>query len=249
MQAASYSEKEPSRFRRGQSWKINLFGKNSDVATPEPQAFRLDLNAHQKLDSHFHIVDQFQVFIAGSGTIGRDEVRLVTVHYADHHTGYGPLIAGAQGLSYLTLRSKTDAGLVYLTTPDIREKLRPTKRRHRVSEPVTLSIDPVLRDRTEISVETVIEEQPDDDGMNVKVIRLGPSMTTRAPDPSGSGGQFLIVLNGSLIFEGAIYTPFSLIFVRSSDDAPMLQAGEGGLELMVTQYPREDDWMNSIQAP
>ncbi|MGO8140917.1 hypothetical protein AB9F34_33105, partial [Rhizobium leguminosarum] len=80
-------------------------------------AEHVDLNAHQKLDSHFHIVDQFQVFIAGSGTIGRDEVRLVTVHYADHNTGYGPLIASEQGLSYLTLRSKTDAGLVYLTTP------------------------------------------------------------------------------------------------------------------------------------
>lgn len=246
MQAASYAEKEPSRFRRGQSWKINLFGKNSDIATPDPQAFRLDLNAHQKLDSHFHIVDQFQVFIAGSGTIGRDEVRLVTVHYADHHTGYGPLIASAQGLSYLTLRSKTDAGLVYLTTPNVREKLKPTKRRHRVSEPVALSIDPVLRNRADVAIDTAIEEQPGDDGMNVKVFRLGPSMTVQAPDPKQGGGQYLIVLNGSLILEGATYTPFSVIFVRFDDEAPMLEAGDSGLELMVTQFPHEDDWMKSI---
>ena len=73
MQVSSYAENQPKHFRRGQSWKINLFGKNSDIATPDPQAFRLDLNAHQKLDSHFRIVDQFQVFIAGSGTIGRDQ--------------------------------------------------------------------------------------------------------------------------------------------------------------------------------
>ncbi|MDE1996401.1 MAG: hypothetical protein KGI75_28140, partial [Rhizobiaceae bacterium] len=243
MQAASYSEKEPSRFRRGQSWKINMFGKNSDIATPDPQAFRLDLNAHQKLDSHFHIVDQFQVFIAGSGTIGRDEVRLVTVHYADHHTGYGPLIASAQGLSYLTLRSKTDAGLVYLSTPNVREKLRPTKRRHRVSEPVTISIEPVLRDREEVSVETVIEEQAGDDGMCATMIRLGPSMSAPAPDPKESGGQYLIVLNGSMMLEGQSYGPFSLVFVKSTDDAPTLVAGDDGLEILVTQYPREDDWM------
>ena len=246
MQVASYTEKEPSRFRRGQSWKINLFGKNSDTATPDPQAFRLDLNAHQKLDSHFHIVDQFQVFIAGSGTIGRNEVQLVTVHYADHHTGYGPLIAGAQGLSYLTLRSKTDAGLVYLNTPNIREKLKPTKRRHRVSPQVTLSIDPVLRSRETISVESVIEEEPGGDGMNVKVIRLGANMTAQSPDPGEGGGQYLIVLNGSLLLEGKTYDPYSLVFVRSTDEAPILAAGEGGLEIMVTQFPREDDWMKSI---
>lgn len=246
MQAASYAEKEPERFRRGQSWKINLFGRNSDVATGDPQAFRLDLNAHQKLDSHFHVVDQFQVFIAGSGTIGRDEVRLVTVHYADHHTGYGPLVAGAQGLSYLTLRSKTDAGLVYLTTPGVREKLKPTKRRHRVSEPVALSIDPVLRNRTELGVDTVIAEQPGDDGMNVKVFRLGPSMTARSPEPGEGGGQYLVVLNGSLILDGMAYTPFSVLFVRFDEPAPVLEAGEGGLELMVAQFPRQDDWMESI---
>ncbi|WP_201835708.1 hypothetical protein [Microvirga zambiensis] len=246
MQASSYAENELKRFRRGQSWKINLFGKNSDIATPDPQAFRLDLNAHQKLDSHFHIVDQFQVFIAGSGTIGRDQVHLITVHYADHHTGYGPLIAGEQGLSYLTLRSKTDAGLVYLTTPNVREKLKPTKRRHRVSPPVALSIEPVLRDRTTVSIDTIIEEQPGDDGMNVKVIRLGPSMTVQAPDPSKSGGQYLIVLNGSLLLDGQTYTPYSLVFVRSTDEAPMLLAGDGGVEVMVTQFPSEDDWMQSI---
>ncbi|MCT7376733.1 hypothetical protein [Chelativorans salis] len=246
MQAASYVEKEPDRFRRGQSWKINLFGKNSDIATPDPQAFRLDLNAHQKLDSHFHIVDQFQVFIAGSGTIGRNQVQLVTVHYADHHTGYGPLIASAQGLSYLTLRSKTDAGLVYLSTPNVREKLKPTKRRHRVSPQVTLSTDPVLRNRDSISVESVIDEEPGDDGMNVKVIRLGPNMAAQSPDPSESGGQYLIVLNGSLLLDGKSYEPYSLVFLRALDEAPLLTAGEAGLEVMVTQFPREDEWMKSI---
>ncbi|MGV1947647.1 MULTISPECIES: hypothetical protein [unclassified Agrobacterium] len=246
MQAASYTEKEPDRFRRGQSWKINMFGKNSDIAAPDPQAFRLDLNAHQKLDSHFHIVDQFQVFIAGSGTIGRDDVHLVTVHYADHHTGYGPLIASAQGLSYLTLRSKTDAGLVYLSTPNVRDKLRPTKRRHRTSGAVTLSIEPVLRNRTELTIDTVIEEQEGDEGMNVKVLRLGPGMMTQTPDPTEGGGQYLIVLNGSLIYEHETYKPYSLIFVCSSDMAAKVQAGEDGLELMITQFPLEDEWMKSI---
>ena len=248
MRAVSYREKEPERFRRGDSWKINLFGKNSDVPSAELQAFRLDLNAHQKLDSHFHIVDQFQVFIAGSGSIGRDTVHVVTAHYADHHTGYGPLIAGAQGLSYLTLRSKTDAGLVKLSTPNVRDQLKPSKKRHRVSAPVVLSIDPVLKARDTVAIESVMPEEPGDDGMCVQVIRLGSGMSTPAPDPSEGGGQYLIVLNGSLHLDGQIYRPFSLVWVAAADAAPLLQAGEEGLELMVTQYPREDEWMQSIQA-
>jgi hypothetical protein len=246
VEIVSYAEKEPERFRRGDSWKINLFGKNSDVAKPDLQAFRIDLNAHQKLDSHFHIVDQFQVFIAGSGTIGRDTAHMITAHYADHHTGYGPLIAGPQGLSYLTLRPKTDAGLVKLSTPNVRDQLKPTKRRHRVSSPVVTSIEPVLRNRTEASVETVMEEQPGDDGMCVKVIRLGPSMSIGAPSAGGSGGQYVIVMNGALLYDGQNYKPWSLIFVRSDDPAPLLQAGEDGLEVMITQFPAEDDWMKSI---
>jgi hypothetical protein len=248
MRAVSYAEREPERFRRGQSWKINLFGKNSDVPSSELQAFRLDLNAHQTLDSHFHIVDQFQVFIAGCVSIGRDTVHVVTAHYADHHTGYGPLVAGAQGLSYLTLRSKTDAGLVYLKRPDVREQLQPSKKRHRVSSPVILSIDPVLQNRDAVTVESVMPEEPGDDGMGVKVIRLGSGMSTVAPDPGEGGGQYLIVLNGSLHFEGRVYRPFSLVWVAATEAAPVLQAGEEGLELMVTRYAREDEWMQSIQA-
>ena len=44
--------------------------------------------------------------MGGSGTIGRDDAGMITAHYADHHTRYGPLIAGEQRMSYLTLRSK-----------------------------------------------------------------------------------------------------------------------------------------------
>ena len=174
----------------------------------------------------FHIVDQFQVFIAGSGTIGRDQVHLVTVHYADHHTGYGPLIAGAQGLSYLTLRSKTDAGLVYLTTPNVREKLKPTKRRHRVSPPVALSIEPVLRDRTTVSIDTVVEEQPGDDGIE----RQGH---TPWPFHDGSGSR------PERIWRTISYRPQRIASSRRAnlhavlaglcaleDEAPVLMAGE-----------------------
>ena len=219
MQSIHYAEKETARFKRGKGWKVNLFGQNSDVPAKDLQAFRIDMSANMQLDSHFHIVDQFQIFMAGSGTIGRDNAAMITAHYADHHTGYGPLIAGAQGMSYLTLRSKTDAGLVKLSTPNVRDLLKPTKRRHRVSTPVVLSIPPVLAHLEEPIVETVME---------------------------GTGGYYIIVMNGSLVHEGASYEPWSLIWVSHTDTAPVLKAGDNGVEVMISVYPVWDDWMKAL---
>ncbi|MCI5078267.1 hypothetical protein [Oricola sp.] len=246
MQRVRYSEKEPDRFKRGRGWKVNLFGQNSDVPAKDLQAFRIDMSANMQLDSHFHIVDQFQIFIAGSGTIGRDTANMITAHYADHHTGYGPLIAGEQGMSYLTLRSKTDAGLVKLSTPNVREQLRPTKRRHRVSSQVTLSIPPVLQHLEEPAVETVMEEKLGDDGMTVKVFRLGGGMTVSAPTTEGTGGYYIVVMNGSLIHDGHEFEPWSLIWVSHEEAAPVLAAGSCGLEAMVAVFPAWDDWMSEL---
>src|SRR6516165_9290124 len=46
------------------------------------------------IGTHFHGVDQFQVFVRGSGTVGRHEVAEGTAHYADRYTVYGPLHPG-----------------------------------------------------------------------------------------------------------------------------------------------------------
>lgn len=246
MQIANYAEKAPHRFVRGRSWKINLFGANSDVSKNELQAFRLDFSAGQKLDAHLHIVDQFQVFIEGSGTIGRDSVGPVVAHYADHHTGYGPLIASQQGMTYLTLRPKTDAGLVFLREPHIREVLQPTKRRHRVSRPVGLSTEMVLRHRTEVSVEHMLDPQDDDEGIAVIVLRLGPGMEAPAPETRQSGGEYVIVMNGTLELDEQSLAPWSLLFIHPDEEPPVLRAGPAGLEVMVTRFPVESPWMASI---
>jgi hypothetical protein len=246
MQQVSYTEKESGRFRRGQGWKVNLFGQNSDVPTEELQAFRVDMNAHMVLQTHLHIVDQFQVFIAGSGSINRQRVEMVTAHYADHHTAYGPLIAGEQGMSYLTLRPKTDAGMITIPRPDIRDHLQPTKRRHRTSAPITLSIPPVMQHRAEIAVETVMEGKDGDEGMTCLVYRLGADQSVQAPELEGTGGYYVVVMNGTLVADDEALAPWSLLFVAPHDAAPLLLAGPDGVELLVTVFPLRDAWMQKV---
>lgn len=246
MQVVSYADKVGARFKRGKGWKVNLFGQNSDVPTEALQAFRIDMSAHMVLDPHLHIVDQFQVFIDGSGKIGPNRAEIVTAHYADHHTAYGPLVAGPQGMSYLTLRPKTDAGMVKVSSPDIRSHLQTTKRRHRTSEPVTLSIEPVMEHLEEVRIESIFEEKPGDEGMSVFVYRMGRGLTVQGPPTEGTGGYYIIVMNGSLALPDQMLGPWSLIFVAPGEAAAQIEAGEHGAEVMVTVFPSRDPWMQTL---
>ena len=59
--------------------------------------------------------NQFQLFVDGQGTIGPEQIRPITVHYAGAYTGYGPIMSGPQGLKYFTIRSAFESGLIPAT--------------------------------------------------------------------------------------------------------------------------------------
>ena len=56
---------------------------------------------------HWHRVEEFQPFVAGSGTMGRHALGPVSIHYADAFVPYGPITPGAEGLTMLTLRARS----------------------------------------------------------------------------------------------------------------------------------------------
>jgi hypothetical protein len=115
-----------------------------------------------------------------------------------------------------------------------------------MSAPATLSTEPVLAAREAIVVEDLLEPRDDDEGIAVKLIRLGPGMSMPAPETANSGGEYIVVMNGSLELDGQSLRKHSLVFVRSTEEPPLLTAGAGGLEVMVTRYPVESTWMASI---
>src|SRR4051812_24937703 len=90
-------------------WGTEFFGpRSSTSAAPGPQATMSEMNAHETIVPHFHGTSQFQIFAAGSGRLGRDTVlQPLTLQYKDHHTAYGPVVAGPQGLTFMALRIKT----------------------------------------------------------------------------------------------------------------------------------------------
>ena len=220
-----------SRGTGEEHWRTDFLGKPGDGGgiKNEPQAFLIEMHAGETILPHFHEVDQFQVFVAGSGGLGRHAVGLTAVHYADHHTGYGPINAGPQGYSYFTLRARSDPGAHYLHRPGYREALRPSRKRHGIAAGIALSTEPVLMDLKEAKVERLLEDLDGSDGLGASLIRTGPGMSRIGPDPRATGGLYFLVLNGSLVLGDGVYRAWSTVFV-SRDDAPLaFKAGLKGL--------------------
>lgn len=230
-----------SRGTGEQHWRTDYLGRQGNYGpiTDDPQAFLVEMNAGENIVPHFHEVDQFQVFVAGSGGLGRQAApsAQMMVHYADHHTGYGPIVAGPHGYSYFTLRARSDPGAHYLHKPGYREKLKPSPKRHGTAD-LTLSTEPVLMLRREMAVEKLMPELDGADGLGAALIRMGPGMSHTGPDPEATGGQYCLVLNGSLELPSGSYGKWSAVFVPATDAPLAMTAGPKGLETLFLQFAR-----------
>ncbi len=194
--------------------------------------------------THYHSQDQFQVFIEGNGTLGRHAVNPVTVHYTNRYTGYGPIIAGPQGVSYYVLRPSFDTLVTgqYVHVPELRDKLKshPGPKRSIVVDAIAIRSDAELRALREVEVQRVIEDRPQDveAGLFADVIILGPGMRYRCPDPEGGGGQVALVLAGEILRDGARFGRPSGIAVTRDEAAVELLAAGGGAQVLLMQYPQ-----------
>ena len=204
-----------------------------------PHAFLIEVPPNSESPAHFHRVPQYQVFVDGGGKLGRRHgVEPGTIHYVDEFTGYGPILAANEGLSYFTLRSFFDPGAEYVAQPGAREKLRPSARRYLVidEDKVALSNSESVAARGDVALDCLIE--PHDDGLAAYMLRSGPGLTATGPDPAASGGQYWLVLNGSLVHAGTEYVRHSLAWVSRSEAPFTITAGDSGVEVGVFQFPR-----------
>ncbi len=193
-----------------------------------PMAFLVEQDPGEVAHAHYHQADQFQVVVAGEGTLGAHPVRPVAVHFAGAHTAYGPIRAGATGLTYLTLRNTFDPGARYMLRAENRIALRSVaNRRHR--EAVAAS----LPDR-----ESGILLGPDPDGLVAWRHRLLPAALVTGPAPADGAGQYWVVLAGSLQYASETLGRLSCAFLHPDDPTFAAAAGPDGADVVVMQFPR-----------
>ena len=207
-----------------------------DDPTLSPTAFLVEQPPDTTLVPHFHRQNQFQLFVDGEGTIGRNPLGPVTVHYAGAYTGYGPLISGASGIKYFTIRPVCESGFVAVA--DAGDKMVRGPKRHAQSEPITLLTPQALAGLTAVSHTVAIPTAPD--GLAASVTRLPPGARHTSAHVPGSQGQFVFVLAGSLIQDGTTLNPWESLFADRGSAEPVLVAGPGGAQVVTMSTPPRD---------
>src|SRR5580765_1827385 len=66
-------------------WSTGFIGPANDAEAgrleDRPQAFLDEISPNSTISPHFHQVDQFSVFLAGDGLLGRNPAPAITLHY------------------------------------------------------------------------------------------------------------------------------------------------------------------------
>ena len=232
--AAARVQRTPRTLPDGQAiWVSQVFP--ASAATPEmPMASFMEQLPHTIIPTHFHAVNQFQVVVEGEGTLGKRAVHPWTVHYTNGFTGYGPLCAGAAGMAFFTLRNRSDAGGARYF-PAGQAFMQPAPKRHHLVGPLILSSAAALQSRQEAMCDLVLSEE--DDGLAAWCLRVGPDMRTHAPDPAHGGGQYLLVMGGTLWHGGSMLSRLSCLYVSADAGPFLLQSGAEGLEILLLQFP------------
>ena len=203
-----------------------------------PTVFLVEQPPNTELVSHFHRQNQFQLFVDGAGSIGREALGAVTVHYAGAYTGYGPLLSGAQGIQYFTIRAVCEAGFTPIS--EAKEKMRRGPKRHANSKPVVPLTAAALAALTLSEQHTLIEPL---EGMGARLTRLPPGAALKPLPVPGCEGQFLFVTAGTLQHAGvtlSLWEHLFLLAAESGDAAPVLTAGAGGAEIVALFIPPKE---------
>lgn len=175
-----------------------------------------------------------QVFAAGSGHIGKNRLRPLTVHYSSPLTGYGPLISGDTGVSYLTLRAMSDVGAWSL--PEARDSLLVRIEQQQAHGLPGMSVTArQLLELTDPHQEVLIAM--DSGGLAAWLVRLPPAAQLAAPlGHELGGGRFYVVTQGSLVATDEALPGLAVMFVAAAETVDLV-AGAAGLELMILQFP------------
>lgn len=197
--------------------------------TLSPNQFLVEQPPNAVLRPHYHRQNQFQLFVDGSGTIGRTTLRPYTVHYAGAFTGYGPLVAGPEGLKYFTFRPVYEIGLI---PAEDRDQMIRGPKRHETVGPIGC----IASADAAGACDDVLLESPERD-LEVRRMRLAAAQSVVPRPAPGSQGALLFVLQGGLEAAGKPLGRWESLFVSSDDTWPLVTAGPEGVDTLLLSVP------------
>ena len=208
----------------------DFIGRRKDTSD-HPLAFLVQGPPAYVIPPHFHTVDQYQIFVGGSATLGKHAVLAGSVHYADAYTPYGPIAATAEGFDYLTLRPKSILG--YHEMPEGGPLLKPVNEaRGRRGRMLVADIQAGTQD----TGGAALFEEAD----GVAAWRLSAAPNAPLPDPHvNHGGAYYVVLDGEVTAAGQAYPPRACIWIDQGENAPAMTAGPNGATVAFMSFARQ----------
>lgn len=196
----------------------------------QPHAFIVKQAPDSTLHAHFHFNRQFQLVVAGSGMIGSHLLSPGVVHYAAAETAYGPIRAGADGLSYMTLRQVTELGAQYL--PVKGDILRRGIRRRQLTSDIPPS--------RAVDGKHVALIAADETGLAAWCFDAAPGSPLLLSQVMTGGDHFVVVLSGSARCLGEYLPSLSVAWIGAQDAPPPWVAGDEGARLIAMRFPTRD---------
>jgi hypothetical protein len=198
-----------------------------------PTVFLIEQGAGKVLPTHWHRENQFQVVVGGAGTMGKHHIGPIMVHYAGAYSGYGPIIAGPEGVMYFTIRAVHEQGAMMASRD--RDRMVRGPKRQESSDSYQPLDDAAIAALTSPRCIDLIAPAPDK--LAAQVWQVPPGGSAQALDPAGSSGQFLMVLAGELQHNGQALHQWETMFVSADEPAQQLQAGTAGAQVLLMQIP------------
>ncbi|HUR87447.1 MAG TPA: hypothetical protein VMZ74_00030 [Ramlibacter sp.] len=209
--------------------------ENGEGPQLSPTVFLAEQPPNCELLPHFHKQNQFQLFVHGRGSLGPHRVDPVTIHYAGAYTGYGPLVAEAEGLKYFTIRSVFDTG--FIAFAEARTKMIRGPKRHEEAALGAPWSEAQLAQLRETQTAWPIAPK---DGLAAQHIRLAPGAQLTLEGIAASDGQFVFVLSGEAHRAQHVLHAWESLFATPDEREVVLKAGAQGAELVCLHMPNTD---------
>ena len=199
---------------------------------PSPLVYLIEQPPGSVLPAHFHRQNQFQVFVDGGGMFGPHPIIPGMVHYANAYTGYGPIVAGDEGLRYFTIRAVFDSGAFMVDAQ--RDAMVRGPKRNLHSDRGAPPDEPGLAALGGIRRQPLFPPQPD--SLQAERISAPPGLPITLAAPEGLG-TFCHVLTGS-IGRGALTLGLhESLYFSPGEPMESITAGPGGADVLRLQVP------------
>ena len=199
---------------------------------PSPLVYLVEQPPRSVLPAHFHRQNQFQVFVDGGGMFGPHAIISGMVHYANAYTGYGPIVAGDEGLRYFTIRAVFDSG-AFMVNARRDAMVRGPKRNLHTYSAAPLN-EPGLAALRGIRRQPLFPPQPD--ALQAERISAPPGLTITLAAPEGQG-TFCHILTGTIACGGLTLGLHESLYFSPGEPLASITAGPGGADVLRLQLP------------